>query len=63
MRDEQITIGMEVTVQEDGPAPINGATGTVIRVDEFDNAPLYVVEVYGQEIRFRAYELGEADVS
>ena len=61
MQDSQITIGTQVKVNEDQQsAPLNGAVGTVVAVEEFDNAPIYTVEVYGATYRFRAYELAAA---
>lgn len=60
MQDEQIGVGMQVIIREDqDSAPLNGAVATVVMIGEFDNAPLYTVEVYGATYRFRAYELRE----
>lgn len=56
-----IEIGTQVEIQEDqDSAPLNGATGIVVAVREYDHAPVYVVEVYGARYSFRDYELGEA---
>ena len=61
MQDSEITIGAQVRVNEDQQsAPLNGAVGTVIEIGESDNAPIYTIEVYGAQYRFRAYELNAA---
>lgn len=58
MQDSEITVGQQVKVQEaQKDAPFNGAIGTVIAVGEFDGAPMYTVDLYGGQYRFRAYEL------
>jgi hypothetical protein len=62
MQDSEITVGMQVKVQEDQQsAPLNGAIGTVVEIGEFDEAPIYTIKVYGATYRFRAYELGAAE--
>ena len=60
-----LTIGTQVQVQEaQNSAPLNGATGTVVAINEYDNAPVYTVEIYGAQYNgFRAYELTAQDES
>lgn len=62
MQESEITVGMQVKIQEaQESAPFNGAIGTVVSVGEFDEAPIYTVDLYGGQYRFRAYELGNAE--
>lgn len=61
MTDAEIQVGTRVKVQEaQQSAPLNGAIGTVVAVAEFDDAPIYTVDLYGGQYRFRAYELEPA---
>ena len=62
MQDSEITVGTQVKIQEaQKSAPFNGAIGTVVSVEEFDDAPIYTVDLYGGQYRFRAYELEAAE--
>lgn len=62
MQDSEIVVGMQVKIQEDQKAaPFNGAIGTVVEIGEFDDAPIYTVDLYGGQYRFRAYELENTD--
>jgi len=62
MKDEQISIGTKVKIQEaQRSAPLNGAIATVVEIGEYDHAPIYIVEVYGARYTFRAYDLEEAE--
>lgn len=58
LTDDQITIGMQVKIQEPGRQPLNGAIGTVVAIGEYDHAPVYTLALYGAEYGpFRAYDL------
>lgn len=60
MRDNEIQVGMQVMIREDQKsAPLNGATGTIAAIEQYDNAPIYIVALYGARYRFRSYELVE----
>lgn len=60
LTDDQIVVGMQVIIQESQKsAPFNGAVGTVVEIGEYDEAPIYTVDLYGGRYRFRAYDLHE----
>lgn len=57
MYDDQITIGQQIMILQDGPSPLNGAIGIVEAIGEYDHAPYYTIRVYGATYNFRSYEL------
>lgn len=63
MTDDQITIGTRVMIQEaQKSAPLNGAIGTVVEIGAYDEAPTYLIALYGATYGpFRAYDLQEAE--